>query len=250
MSSCQTISVVIPCCNEAENCPALVDGVVGALAPLKIAFEIIVVDDGSTDPTIPTLRLLQHKVPELRILCHAKNCGQSTALVTGIRAARHPVIATLDGDGQNEPADIPALLHNLHEHTNEGVQMVIGWRQRRQDTFWRRGCSRIANRIRSGLLRDATPDTGCGLKVFYRDHFLTLPYFNHMHRFLPALIQRQGGRVLSLPVQHHARKSGRSHYGTLDRLVAGVFDLIGVLWLIRRSRHTSIKELSTNHEQQ
>ena len=179
------------------------------------------------------------------MVTHRKACGQSTAVRTGVKSARAPVIATLDGDGQNDPADIPALLEALAGAAPDTrLRMVAGYRKRRRDTWIKRISSRVANAVRSRLLGDATPDTGCGLKVFYRDTFLELPYFDHMHRFLPALVQRAGWEVTSVEVNHRHRERGSSKYGTLDRLVAGIDDLLGVMWLKRRSRVPEIVETS------
>ncbi|WP_408904340.1 glycosyltransferase family 2 protein [Pararoseomonas sp. SCSIO 73927] len=220
------ISVVVPVRNEAPNVGPLVAEIAAALAGTP--HEIIYVDDGSTDGTAAAVRALGN----VRLLRHAASCGQSAAIVTGIRAARAPWIATLDGDGQNDPADIPRAWARARA---EGMDtMVAGWRTTRKDTATKRVTSQIANRIRAGLLGDATPDTGCGLKVFPRDLFLTLPPFDHMHRFLPALVIRAGGRVVSEPVGHRPRLRGVSNYGTLDRLAVGVVDLLGMIWLQRR----------------
>jgi dolichol-phosphate mannosyltransferase len=165
---------------------------------------------------------------------HRRSCGQSAAIVTGVRAARGGWIATLDGDGQNDPADIPALLRHAMDDVGKGPLLVAGHRVRRKDSWTKRLSSRFANRIRAALLHDATPDTGCGLKLFRRDTFLELPHFDHMHRYLPALFIRAGGRVVSVPVNHRPRIRGQSNYGTLDRLWVGIFDLVGVFWLQRR----------------
>ncbi|MCR0983026.1 glycosyltransferase family 2 protein [Roseomonas populi] len=224
--STPAISVVVPVRNEAPNVAPLVAEIAAALAGTP--HEIIYVDDGSTDSTAEAVRALG----AVRLLRHAASCGQSAAIVTGIRAARAPWIATLDGDGQNDPADIPRAWARAQA---EGMDtLVAGWRTTRKDTATKRVTSRIANRIRAGLLGDATPDTGCGLKVFPRDLFLTLPHFDHMHRFLPALVLRAGGRVVSEPVGHRPRTRGVSNYGTLDRLAVGIVDLLGMMWLQRR----------------
>ena len=161
---------------------------------------------------------------------------------TGVNAARGDIIATLDGDGQNDPADIPSLLKVLADGAGDGVVMVAGVRRKRQDTYWRRLSSRIANRFRGLFLNDGIEDTGCGLKVFYRSAFLSLPRFNHMHRFLPALIQRDGGIVSSVDVKHRPRSTGRSHYGTWGRLGAGLIDVMGVIWLRKRAKFVQIEE--------
>ncbi len=228
------LSVVVPVRNEAENIPPLVAEIEAALAGQP--HEIVYVDDGSTDATAQHLAeaAARHGVRWVR---HRASCGQSAAVISGVRAARGAWIATLDGDGQNDPADIPgALAAARAAHAKGETVLIAGHRVRRRDTWVKRRSSRIANRVRAGLLRDATPDTGCGLKVFRRDLFLALPQFDHMHRFLPALVLRAGGRTQSFPVNHRPRGAGTSNYGTLDRLRVGIVDLFGVWWLQRRWR--------------
>jgi dolichol-phosphate mannosyltransferase len=173
----------------------------------------------------------------LRLVRHARRRGQSAALLSGVRAARGPWIATLDGDGQNDPADIPALLaaRDKAAESGQALQLIGGRRVNRRDRWLKRFSSKVANAVRRRLLGDATPDTGCGLKLFPRAAFLALPHFDHFHRFLPALIQRQGGAVISVDVSHRPRRAGRSHYGVFDRLWVGLFDLVGVMWLQRRA---------------
>jgi dolichol-phosphate mannosyltransferase len=178
----------------------------------------------------------------MRVLRHRRQSGQSTALWTGVRHARAPWIATLDGDGQNDPADIPKLLA-LALDPDRKLDLVAGHRVTRKDSATQRLASRIANGVRSRMLRDDTPDTGCGLKVFSRAVFLALPYFDHMHRFLPALVLRSGGRVRSVPVNHRPRQRGRSHYGINNRLWVGLVDIFGVMWLRRRTRLTEVDEV-------
>ncbi|QJD30949.1 glycosyltransferase family 2 protein [Methylococcus geothermalis] len=237
------LSVVVPVHNERDNLESLIGEITQALSPLG-DYEIVYVDDGSTDGTLEKLRALKASVPALRVLRHVRCCGQSTALRTGILAARGAWVATLDGDGQNDPADIPRLLEALDQLGGEtGRGMVAGYRRKRKDTGWRRFSSRIANAVRGGLLRDNTPDTGCGLKVFSRALFLELPYFDHMHRFLPALTQRAGAPVVSVEVNHRPRLSGVSKYGTWHRLWVGIVDLFGVMWLQRRARVPQVEEL-------
>jgi dolichol-phosphate mannosyltransferase len=236
------LSVVVPVHNEIDNLESLIGEITQALTPLG-DYEIVYVDDGSTDGTLEKLRALKASVPALRVLRHVRCCGQSTALRTGILAARGAWIATLDGDGQNDPADIPRLLEALDQLGGEtGRGMVAGYRRKRKDTGWRRFSSRIANAVRGGLLRDNTPDTGCGLKVFSRALFLELPYFDHMHRFLPALTQRAGAPVISVEVNHRPRLYGVSKYGTWHRLWVGIVDLFGVMWLQRRARVPQVEE--------
>lgn len=232
------LSVVVPVRNEQDNVATLVSEINDALSGL-IQHEIIYVDDGSTDETFARLKQLQNQYPQLRIVRHKQSCGQSTAVRTGVKAARYDWVATLDGDGQNDPADIPKLLAAL----DEGVELVGGNRRAsRRDTWVKRMSSVVANGVRSRMLNDDTPDTGCGLKLFLRSAFLDLPYFDHMHRFLPALIKRRGGRILSVPVGHRNREHGKSNYGTLDRLMVGMVDLFGVAWLQRRAKIPTIMD--------
>lgn len=230
--SIKQLSVVVPVRNEQDNVAGLIAEIDTALKPV-VDHEIIYVDDGSTDATYVRLKALQQQYPQLRIICHAKSCGQSTAVRTGVKFAKYDWVATLDGDGQNDPADIPKLMAALAE----GVELVGGnRRQSRRDTWIKRISSVIANTVRSKMLKDDTPDTGCGLKLFSRAAFLDLPYFDHMHRFLPALIKRRGGRIASVHVSHRNREHGKSNYGTLDRLMVGIVDLFGVAWLQRRAK--------------
>jgi dolichol-phosphate mannosyltransferase len=229
------LSVVVPVHNEAENIGPLLDEIRCALAG-AVQFEMVVVDDESTDDTVARLDACAATMPELRVICHRRNAGQSAALHTGVRLARAPLIATLDGDGQNDPADSPALLAQYRAAADELPLLIAGHRTTRRDPLVTRAASRIANAVRAWFLKDHTPDTGCGLKVFARTVFLAFPAFDHMHRFLPALTLRAGGRVLSVPVNHRSRTKGRSHYGIHDRLWTGIVDLLGVAWLIRRAR--------------
>jgi dolichol-phosphate mannosyltransferase len=230
-------SVVVPVHNESANVPPLLAEIEAALNGTD--FEAVFVDDRSSDDTLPVLRDLARSRPWLRVLSHRRNCGQSAALLSGVRAAAGPLVATLDGDGQNDPADIPALAARwqaLHDAAPDRPVLIAGWRSKRQDTTLRRWSSRVANGVRARLLGDATPDTGCGLKVFARNDFLALPWFDHMHRFLPALVRRAGGQVESVPVAHRPRLKGQSHYGVHNRLWVGLVDLLGVMWLQRRAR--------------
>jgi dolichol-phosphate mannosyltransferase len=228
------LSVVIPVKNEAGNIAPLVGEIEAALARLA-SYEILVVDDGSDDAGAAEITALQGTRPHLRLLRHTRSCGQSAALRSGIKAARGRWIATLDGDGQNDPADIPLLWRIAGECPAEPPLLVAGQRARRRDSWSKRQASRLANAVRRRLLHDDTADTGCGLKLFPRDLFLDLPYFDHMHRFLPALVLRAGGAVRSVPVNHRPRRRGVSKYGNFDRLLVGIVDLAGVLWLIRRA---------------
>jgi dolichol-phosphate mannosyltransferase len=227
------ISVVVPVCNEAENVEPLAREIHAALG--QRAYEMIFVDDGSTDGTAANLRRLKPALPALRVLSHSFRSGQSAAVASGVRAARGAWVATLDGDGQNDPADIPKLIAARDAPENRGVQLFMGNRKAsRKDTAFRKLQSSIANGVRSSLLGDGTPDTGCGIKLFSRDVFLELPRFDHMHRFLPALFMRQGARVISIPVSHRPRTRGTSKYGMLNRLWVGIIDIGGVMWLRRR----------------
>jgi dolichol-phosphate mannosyltransferase len=235
------ISVVFPAFNEAENVGPLVDEICAGLAELDGGFEIVAADDRSDDDTVAVLEARAAQGAPVRVVRHARRAGQSAAIVSAVRAARADAVATLDGDGQNDPADIPALFKTWSEAADRERLMVCGWRAERKDTWIKRVSSKLANAVRGRLLRDDTPDTGCGLKVFPRAAFLAFPAFNHMHRFMPALMIRAGGRVTSVKVNHRPRQRGVSKYGTLDRLAVGVFDLIGVLWLIRRPLNPEVR---------
>jgi dolichol-phosphate mannosyltransferase len=229
------ISVVVPARDEADNLAPLLADIRAALDG-RVDYEIVFVDDGSEDATPAKLREASRAFPRLRSVRHRAPCGQSAAIWTGVRLARAPWIVTLDGDGQNDPADIPALLA-AHEARASDVNLLVnGRREARRDSWVKRVSSRIANGVRSRVLGDGTPDTGCGLKLFSREAFLALPYFDHMHRFLPALMRRNGGEVVSVPVRHRERRHGRSHYGVHNRLWTGIVDMLGVLWLRRRGR--------------
>ena len=236
------LSVVIPVCNEEESIGVLIEEITQALAQ-KYQHEIIVVDDGSTDKTLEVLLKIKKDLPTLRVIKHLQNSGQSTAVRTGVQHAKSAWIATLDGDGQNDPADIPNLYNELANQNLDPWLVVAGYRKKRKDTWLKRISSKYANSIRDRLLRDGTPDTGCGLKVFARDSFLALPYFDHMHRYIPALFQRQGGRVVSVEVNHRHRMQGTSKYGFHNRLWVGIVDILGVRWLQNRARLTRTEEL-------
>jgi dolichol-phosphate mannosyltransferase len=235
------LSVVVPVHNERDNIVPLLTEVVTALRG-KTDFEIVYVDDCSKDDSLAVLTSAKAQFPELRVMRHLSQSGQSTALRTGIKAARGAWIATLDGDGQNDPADIPKLL-TMRAESPAAIKLFAGWRVDRKDTGSKRWASKFANGIRSRLLRDATPDTGCGIKLFERAAFLDLPYFDHMHRYLPALFQRAGWQVRSVPVNHRPRGSGVSNYNNLNRALVGISDLRGVSWLIRRSKRTGVEEV-------
>ncbi|MBL8837739.1 MAG: glycosyltransferase family 2 protein [Alphaproteobacteria bacterium] len=227
------LAVVVPVKDEAENILPLIAEIDAALAG-RIAHEIVYVDDGSGDATPGRLAEARQRFPQLRVIRHSESCGQSAAVATGVRAARAPWIATLDGDGQNDPADIPALMERAR--AAEAPVLVAGQRVKRRDSGLKRLSSRLANGVRNALLKDGVPDTGCGLKVFRRDDFLALPYFDHIHRFLPALMIRLGRRVVLVPVNHRPRTRGVSKYGVLNRVFVGITDILGVRWLQRRYR--------------
>lgn len=235
------LSVVVPVFNERDNVPPLVGEIVAALRG-RLPFEIVYVDDHSRDDTLAVLQSLKASTPELRVLHHVTQSGQSTAVRTGVKAARAPWIATLDGDGQNDPADIPTLLA-ARAAADPQVRLFAGWRVERRDSGSKRWASRWANAIRARMLRDDTPDTGCGIKLFERAAFLDLPYFDHMHRYLPALMQRAGWKTVSVPVNHRHRTAGVSKYNNLNRALVGIRDLRGVAWLIARSRRTAVEEV-------
>jgi dolichol-phosphate mannosyltransferase len=233
------LSIVIPMHNERENAGPLLEEIHSVLG--GIDYEIICIDDGSSDGTLDQLRLLSSASPRLRVLRHTRKSGQSTAIWIGVRFSRSPWIATLDGDGQNDPADIPRLFARVRGGSGK-PSCVCGWRRNRRDTLIKRISSWVANQVRSRLLHDNTPDTGCGLKVFSREAFLLLPYFDHMHRFLPALFLRGGFAIESIEVNHRPRNRGKSKYGLHNRLWAGIIDLLGVWWLLRRSRLPEVIE--------
>jgi dolichol-phosphate mannosyltransferase len=228
------LSVVVPVRNEAGNILPLIAEIEAACEPLG-AFEVLYVDDGSSDGTSTELARLASEKPWLRYLRHAESCGQSAAVRSGVRAARAPLVATLDGDGQNNPAFIPAMLLKL-ETAGPEAGLVQGQRLGRKDTGFKRMQSRIANKVRSFILKDDTRDTGCGLKCFRREVYLALPYFDALHRFMPALIKREGFSVLHVDVVDRPRLTGVSNYGFFDRLWVGIRDLFGVRWLIKRRK--------------
>lgn len=241
MTSSPALSVVVPVFNERDNVTPLIDEITAALRG-RIDFEIVYVDDHSRDDTLAVLQGLKARVPELRVLQHVRQSGQSTAIRTGVKAARGAWIATLDGDGQNDPADIPKLIA-ARDGGEAQTRLYAGWRVNRQDSGSKRWASKWANAIRSRMLRDETPDTGCGIKLFEREAFLDLPYFDHMHRYLPALMQRAGWKTISVPVNHRHRTAGVSKYNNLNRALVGISDLRGVAWLIKRGKRTAVREL-------
>lgn len=233
MSQAPDISVVVPVFDEEGAAPALAREIAAAFAGRTV--EIIFVDDASRDGTRAALAALKEELPQLRVLSHRRNSGQSRAIRSGVLAARAPVIVTLDGDGQNDPADGPALADALLAGGPD-LAMVGGERVRRQDSRAKKVASRLGNGVRKRLLRDTANDTGCGLKAFRREAFLRLPYFDHIHRYIPALMLREGYRVEFRPVGHRHRQSGQSKYTNLGRLWASASDLLGVMWLQSRSR--------------
>ena len=238
------LSVIVPVKNEQENILPLLTEIHAALEG-RSDFEVIYINDGSTDRPPSILREAMREFPRLRVLTHAQSCGQSAAVMSGVRAALGEWIATLDGDGQNDPADIPNLLAVARDPAPpKNLQLIAGWRKKRKDTWLKRLSSRIANGVRSRMLGDATPDTGCGLKLIPRAVYLQLPFFNHMHRFLPALVRRNGGATISVEVNHRPRTRGVSNYGLHNRLWVGIVDIFGVMWLQRRMQRQEVSEVS------
>jgi dolichol-phosphate mannosyltransferase len=229
------LSVVVPVKDEAENVEPLVREIAAAIGGESSA-EIVFVDDGSSDATAQVLRGLKASIPQLRVIQHARNMGQSRAVRTGVRASRGDIVIVLDGDGQNDPADILKLVEPFRQGDTTPIGLVQGQRAVRQDSAKKRLASRLANRIRRSVLNDGADDVGCGLKAFRRDVFLALPYFDHMHRYMVALFLREGYEVHFVEVNHRPRLHGHSKYGVWDRLVVGVYDLIGVRWLQKRYR--------------
>jgi glycosyltransferase involved in cell wall biosynthesis len=233
-SNAPAVSVVVPVRNEAGNIAPLVAEIATAIDG-QWPFELIYVDDGSSDGTAAELKRLMAQYPWLRRIHHQQSCGQSAAVRSGVQAARAPMIVTLDGDGQNNPAFIPTMLRAL-EQGGPRVGLIAGQRVGRKASAFKKLQSRIANGVRGAVLRDGTRDTGCGLKAFRRDVFLALPYFDGLHRFLPALVRREGYHIGYVDVVDRPRAHGVSNYGLWDRLWIGILDLAGVWWLIRRKK--------------
>ncbi len=230
------LSIVVPMKNEADNLDLVTEGIAAACADAG-PFEAIYVDDGSTDGTADRAVALVGRFPFLRVIRHEASGGQSAAIHSGVLAARGGVICTLDGDGQNPPAEIPKLIARLEgREFPQGVALIAGQRVGRRDTLSKRWASKAANGIRASLLKDGTRDTGCGLKLIRRDVFLALPYFDHMHRYLPALVARDGWKTLHQDVAHAERHAGKSNYANFGRAIVGARDLIGVSWLIARRK--------------
>ncbi|MEY4257039.1 MAG: hypothetical protein RLZZ141_2266 [Pseudomonadota bacterium] len=227
------VSIVVPVFNETGNVGPLAREIAAAFAGQ--AYEMIFVDDASTDSTRADLVALKADLPSLRVLSHQRNSGQSRSVRTGILAARAPIVVTMDGDGQNDPADAPRLAARLVASPDQ-VALVGGQRVKRQDSLAKKFASKVGNGVRKRLLKDGAEDTGCGLKAFRREAFLRLPYFDHIHRYLPALMIREGYQVAFEPVGHRARMAGASKYTNLGRLWASLSDLLGVMWLNSRSR--------------
>jgi len=235
------LSIVIPVHNEAENISVLIKEIVDSM--INIKYEIIVVDDDSSDNTLDVLSEMKIKIDNLRIIKHSANYGQSFAIKSGIEHAKSDWIATLDGDGQNDPADILRLFNILLTMKKNKNIMIAGHRVVRKDSFLKKFSSKYANKVRDFLLKDSIPDTGCGLKVFSKDCFYKLPFFNHIHRYLPALHIANCGDVVSVEVNHRERERGVSKYGFNNRFWVGIIDLLGVLWLQKKSKKIEYKEL-------
>ncbi len=240
------VSIVVPVRNEADNVEPLIAEIAAALDG-RWAYEIIYVDDGSSDATPHRLATLRGRLPHLRQVRHEQSCGQSAAVRSGVRHARGAIVATLDGDGQNNPAFLPDLIAAI-EKGGARVGLAAGQRVGRKDTGFKKIQSRIANTVRNGILRDGTRDSGCGLKAFRREVFLALPYFDGLHRFLPALVRREGFDIVYVDVADRPRLSGVSNYGFFDRLWIGIMDLAGVWWLIRRKKATPVVSEVTSRD--
>ena len=241
-----TVSIVVPVRNEADNIAPLIDEIAAALDG-RWDYEIVYVDDGSTDATATRLTAIMANRGTVRQIRHETSSGQSAAVRTGVRAARASIVATLDGDGQNNPEFLPALIIAIEK--GEGrIGLAAGQRVGRKDTGFKKFQSRIANKVRSWVLSDGTRDTGCGLKAFRREVFLSLPYFDGLHRFLPALVRREGYDITYVDVTDRPRRSGVSNYGFFDRLWIGIIDLAGVWWLIRRKKSTPVATEVMRHD--
>ncbi len=240
------VSIVVPVRNEADNVAPLVEEISAALDG-RWTYEVVYVNDGSTDATGERLAAIMARRGNVRQIRHEKSSGQSAAIRTGVRAARGLIVATLDGDGQNNPAFLPDLIAAI-ENGGARIGLAAGQRVGRKDTGFKKFQSRIANGVRSRVLSDGTRDTGCGLKAFRREVFLSLPYFDGLHRFLPALVRREGYDIAYVDVTDRPRRSGVSNYGFFDRLWIGIMDLAGVWWLIRRKKSTPVATEIMGHD--
>ncbi|TCL00608.1 dolichol-phosphate mannosyltransferase [Shimia isoporae] len=244
-----TISVVVPAKNEKGNLPELIRDIQTAFEGHAEAIEIIIVDDGSDDGSPEVVKAMTTDMPNLRLLSHPTSGGQSAAVHSGTRAARGRIVCTLDGDGQNPPLELPNLVAPLlAPDASDDLGLVAGQRVNRQDTLSKKLASKAANAIRSFILKDKTRDTGCGLKAFKREAFLDLPYFDHMHRYLPALFSMNGYSVAHVDVTHRQRGAGRSNYSNFQRALVGLVDLFGVAWLIRRRKKARALEITPGTE--
>ena len=232
MSSTSKISIVIPVKNEIRNVQPLTKEISDTCFSLN--YEIIFINDGSTDGTEAKLINLKHKYDNLRVITHNKSFGQSFAIKTGVLHAQYDIIVTMDGDCQNDPADIPSMIKK-YEKENNKLLFIGGVRKERKDNLPKRLASRFGRYCRIVFLKDNHPDSGCGIKLFHKSLFLSMPYFDHMHRFLPALAKREGAKVIAVNVNHRKRLEGASNYTNLGRLLVGIFDILGVMWLIKRS---------------
>ncbi|WP_416308517.1 glycosyltransferase family 2 protein [Neptunicella sp. SCSIO 80796] len=236
------LSIVIPAKNEKDNIEPLINEIIAAISGIY-DFEIIYVDDGSDDGTFE--ELLRHKQQGkafIKVLKHQYSVGQSTAICTGVKQASGRWVVTMDADGQNDPRDIPLMVQQAAGQAADSHFCIAGYRKNRKDTAWYRLQSKVANKIRSKILNDGTPDTGCGLKVFPKHTFLSLPYFDHMHRFIPALVNRMQGKVIVVEVNHRNRHAGVSKYNMLGRLGVGIVDMFGVMWLQKRYKQPVVIE--------
>ena len=241
------VSLVIPMFNEGLNVAPLLQEIHHQLCRIQTQTEIVVVDDGSIDNTYQELQKLATELPNLTIIRHRNNYGQSSAIHSGVLHAQHGWIVTLDGDGQNDPQDIAALLKIALDQPDSVPILITGRRIKRNDSLVRNCSAKIAYLFRNGLLRDGCHDTGCGLKIFRREDFLRLPHFNHCHRFLPALFLRSGGKIISVPVNHRQRLRGISKYGIYNRLWTGIVDTLGMMWLQRRKLLVDIQKIERSN---
>ncbi|WP_133010476.1 glycosyltransferase family 2 protein [Marinomonas flavescens] len=241
------LSVVLPAKNEQGNIGVLIKEIHASLSS-EYEFEVVLTDDGSDDNTAQVAIDTAKEIGcQLQVVYHAKSCGQSTALSSGVRHAKGEWIITSDADGQNDPIDYPKLINEAQRLTSQHF-CVAGYRKKRLDTAWVRFQSRVANKIRQSLLDDGVPDSGCGLKLFPKETFLRLPYFDHMHRFLPALIKRIDGDIVVCQVNHRDRNAGVSNYNAWNRAWVGIIDIVGVIWLKKRAKHPTIANVYSNQD--